>query len=102
MEERDTTANWTIAYMEWMDMQEWEPAGAGERMEGWLDPRKQDLFCEAMMLLSSLRGCDRRHLHGEAGAFSPADWEDVVEGIAVNMHALAARMLALQSGVHGA
>jgi hypothetical protein len=54
-----------------------------------------------MMLLSSLRGCDRRHSRGEAAAFPAGDWQDAVEGIAVNMHSLAARMLALQGGACG-
>ncbi|HSA88919.1 MAG TPA: hypothetical protein VLF42_03370 [Burkholderiales bacterium] len=60
--------------------------------------RKQDLFCEAMMLLSSLHGCDRRQLHGEGAPVSGPGWSHAVEGIATNMHALAAKMLALQGG----
>jgi hypothetical protein len=38
MEERDTTASWTIAYLEWMDMEEWDPAAARERGPEMIDP----------------------------------------------------------------
>ncbi len=93
----DETTMWTRAYLQWMDEAD--------------EQRKRDIFrsaifqmasrsqadCErigeSLRALNALRSCDRRSTR-------PATWEDVLDAATADLHALEAKIQALQSSAH--
>lgn len=123
----DSTPSWARAYLEWMDLAAANPASGGERAGAELRRldvfqqamllmasrteadcleiaealRRAERLLEdergAWQALSALRGCDRRRSRSATAGF-PGGWQEELDGVAADIHALAARVLALQSG----
>ena len=130
MDTFEDTINWTRAYLEWMDggMQASFTPGAGadlrkrdvfreamllmasrtyvdclqvaetlRRAERLLEGERQ-----AWRALSALKGCDRRGSGSITPKLSSPGWEEALETLAADMHALESRVLALASSARTA